>query len=59
MGIVMKRRDNAPIVKHVFGNIIERILSSYDINMVRQWLEKTLDDINIMIMLNIYCIFSP
>ena len=24
MGIVLKRRDNAPIVKHVFGNVIER-----------------------------------
>ena len=26
MGIVMKRRDNAPIVKYVFGNIIEKLL---------------------------------
>jgi DNA polymerase elongation subunit (family B) len=28
MGIVMKRRDNAPIVKYVYGNAIERILSA-------------------------------
>ena len=26
MGIVLKRRDNAPIVKHVFGNVIEKIM---------------------------------
>ena len=26
MGIVMKRRDNAPIVKYVYGGVIERIL---------------------------------
>ena len=26
MGIVMKRRDNAPIVKYVYGGVLERIL---------------------------------
>jgi DNA polymerase elongation subunit (family B) len=30
MGIVMKRRDNAPIVKYVYGNAIERILHCTD-----------------------------
>ena len=27
MGLVTKRRDNAPIVKYVFGNIIEIIMN--------------------------------
>jgi DNA polymerase elongation subunit (family B) len=31
MGIVMKRRDNAPIVKYVYGGAIERILARRDI----------------------------
>ena len=31
MGIVMKRRDNAPIVKYVYGGVIEQILSKQDI----------------------------
>jgi DNA polymerase elongation subunit (family B) len=40
MGIVMKRRDNAPIVKYVYGGAIEYILAKRDIvgafNFVRQ-----------------------
>jgi DNA polymerase elongation subunit (family B) len=40
MGIVMKRRDNAPIVKYVYGGAIEFILAKRDIvgafNFVRQ-----------------------
>ena len=31
MGIVMKRRDNAPIVKYVYGGAIERILNQRDV----------------------------
>jgi DNA polymerase elongation subunit (family B) len=31
MGIVMKRRDNAPIVKYVYGGAIERILTTSDV----------------------------
>jgi len=31
MGIVMKRRDNAPIVKYVYGGVIERILAQRDV----------------------------
>ena len=31
MGIVMKRRDNAPIVKYVYGGVIDYILSKQDI----------------------------
>jgi DNA polymerase elongation subunit (family B) len=31
MGIVMKRRDNAPIVKYVYGNVVDRILNAKDV----------------------------
>ena len=31
MGIVMKRRDNAPIVKYVYGGVIDRILGTTDV----------------------------
>ena len=31
MGIVMKRRDNAPIVKYVYGGVIERLLGTTDV----------------------------
>ena len=31
MGIVMKRRDNAPIVKYVYGGVIDRILATTDV----------------------------
>jgi DNA polymerase elongation subunit (family B) len=31
MGIVMKRRDNAPIVKYVYGGAIDRILATSDV----------------------------
>ena len=45
MGIVMKRRDNAPLVKYVFGNVIERIMNLKDIDISIEWLEKTLQKI--------------
>ena len=45
MGIVMKRRDNAPIVKYVFGNIIEKILCDKDFIGALKWLDQTLKDI--------------
>jgi DNA polymerase elongation subunit (family B) len=32
MGIALKRRDNAPIVKHVFGGIVDIILKERDID---------------------------
>ena len=46
MGIVMKRRDNAPIVKYVFGNIIEKIMIDKNFMEAIQWLIKTLNDID-------------
>ena len=45
MGIVLKRRDNAPIVKHVFGNVIEKIMIDKDLNKSVEWLKQTLADI--------------
>jgi DNA polymerase elongation subunit (family B) len=32
MGIVMKRRDNAPIVKYVYGNVVDKILNSTSVD---------------------------
>ena len=42
MGIVLKRRDNAPIVKHVFGNMIEKIMVERDIEGAKLWIKDTL-----------------
>jgi len=42
MGIVLKRRDNAPIVKHVFGNVIEKIMIDKDLDKSVLWLKQTL-----------------
>tara|TARA_B110000967_G_C18895625_1_gene570433 strand:+ start:815 stop:4702 length:3888 start_codon:yes stop_codon:yes gene_type:complete len=42
MGIVLKRRDNAPIVKHVFGNVIEKIMIDKDFDLAVSWLKETL-----------------
>ena len=45
MGIVMKRRDNAPIVKYVFGNVIEIIMNQKSVDLAMEWLKKTLQEI--------------
>ena len=45
MGIVLKRRDNAPIVKHVFGNVIEKIMIDKDFDLAVSWLKDTLKSI--------------
>ena len=45
MGIVMKRRDNAAIVKYVFGNVIEIITQQRSVDLAIEWLEKTLKEI--------------
>jgi DNA polymerase elongation subunit (family B) len=45
MGIVMKRRDNAAIVKYVFGNIIEIIMNQKSIDLAIKWLKNTLQEI--------------
>tara|TARA_B100000900_G_scaffold374829_1_gene356373 strand:- start:363 stop:4265 length:3903 start_codon:yes stop_codon:yes gene_type:complete len=45
MGIVLKRRDNAPIVKHVFGNVIEKIMIDKDFDATLDWLKQSLSQI--------------
>jgi DNA polymerase elongation subunit (family B) len=45
MGIVMKRRDNAPIVKYVFGNVIEIIMHQKSVQKAMGWLQDTLTKI--------------
>jgi len=45
MGLVTKRRDNAPIVKYVFGNMINRLMHSTNINETINWLEYVLQRI--------------
>ena len=42
MGIVLKRRDNAPIVKIVVGGIIDHILKNRDINKAVDYTKKVL-----------------
>lgn len=42
MGIVLKRRDNANIVKKIFGGIIDIILNEQDINKSIQFLKDSL-----------------
>ena len=42
MGIVLKRRDNAPILKLVYGNIIDSILSKKDIQPAINYLRTEL-----------------
>tara|TARA_B100001287_G_scaffold276808_1_gene289617 strand:+ start:874 stop:4872 length:3999 start_codon:yes stop_codon:yes gene_type:complete len=42
MGIVLKRRDNAPIVKYVFGHVIEKIMIEKDFKATVEWLKETL-----------------
>lgn len=52
MGIVLKRRDNAPIVKDVYGGIIDILMKDKDIDKSIAFLDKMLSDIidkNIMI----------
>lgn len=45
MGIVLKRRDNAPIVKRVYGGIIDIILGKQDIQASVDFLQTTLKEL--------------
>ena len=45
MGIVLKRRDNAPIVKDVYGGIIDILMKEQSIEKAIQFLQHTLNDI--------------
>jgi DNA polymerase elongation subunit (family B) len=45
MGIVLKRRDNAPIVKDIYGGIIDILMKEQDIQKALDFLNRSLDDI--------------
>jgi DNA polymerase elongation subunit (family B) len=45
MGIVLKRRDNAPIVKDVYGGIIDILMKEQNIQQATQFLESCLKNI--------------
>ncbi len=45
MGIVLKRRDNAPIVKDVYGGIIDILMKEQDIEKAIQYLQDCLQNI--------------
>lgn len=45
MGIALKRRDNAPIVKHIYGGCLDIILDEHDIQKSVRFLKTNLDDL--------------
>jgi DNA polymerase elongation subunit (family B) len=45
MGIVLKRRDNAQIVKNVFGGAINIIMSELNVNKALSYVEQCIKDI--------------
>ena len=45
IGIVLKRRDNAPIVKDVYGGIIDILMNEKDVEKSIKFLHKMLNDI--------------
>ena len=45
MGIVLKRRDNAPIVKDVYGGIIDILMKDRDVEKAVRFLRNCLKDI--------------
>ena len=45
MGIVLKRRDNAPIVKKIYGGIIDILLNKQDLNESIEFLKEELGNL--------------
>jgi len=45
MGIVLKRRDNAPIVKEIYGGIIDILMKEQDLQKALRFLNENLDNI--------------
>lgn len=45
MGIALKRRDNAPIVKKVFGGVIDIIMTKQDINESINFLQRSMTEL--------------
>ena len=40
MGIVLKRRDNADIVKHIYGSVIDILINKLDLNKSIEFCQK-------------------
>ena len=45
MGIVLKRRDNAPIVKDIYGGIIDILMNDKDVDKSIDFLQMSLQDV--------------
>ena len=45
MGIVLKRRDNAPIVKDTYGGLVDILMKSQDINKAIDFIKLSLLDL--------------
>jgi DNA polymerase elongation subunit (family B) len=45
MGIVLKRRDNAPIVKDVYGGVIDILMKDRDVKKAMDYVNKCLQDL--------------
>jgi DNA polymerase elongation subunit (family B) len=45
MGIVLKRRDNAPIVKDVFGGALDTLMVEKDVRKAQQFVNQKLLDV--------------
>jgi len=45
MGIVLKRRDNAPIVKDIYGGVIDILMKERDIQRALEYVDKCLQDL--------------
>ena len=44
MGIVLKRRDNAPIVKEIYGGVIDILMKNGDVNKAIEFTRKFISD---------------
>lgn len=45
MGIVLKRRDNAPIVKFIIGNIVKIMLNDIDVKNIIDYIKITIENL--------------
>ena len=44
MGIVLKRRDNAPIVKDIYGGVIDILMKEKNVQKAIEYVHKCLQD---------------
>jgi len=45
MGIALKRRDNAPIVKDVFGGALDILMEDRDLKKAQKFVQTLLTDV--------------